>query len=583
MATKRLDPVTQYATDVVAGRIVAGRLVRMACQRHLNDLEHAAEKGLVWKPKEAQAVIDFFAEVLCLPEETAAEETADEEEAPTDGSPFLLSPHQQFINGSLMGWYTAAGYRRFHDAYIEGAKGDGKTPNGAGLMLYLLIADGERGAQIFFAAVGRDQAKIAFADAEKMVNASPHLRTLIRKTVNNLAVLETGSFLRAISSEKRGLDGKRVHGALIDEEHEHATPVVVMKMRKGIKGRRNALVMRTTNSGFDRTSICWHDHEYSRKVLEGSVVDESWFAFVCGLDPCAACLAAGKEFPADDCKDCDDWRTEGPHWLKACPNLGVSVSWQYYRDLVKQAKGRPDAVSDLLRFNFCVWTQAVSRAISMPLWGACPDPPEDAELIGAPSFGALDLGMTDDFSAWLRGWELDDGRLVIKCRFWLPEAALAKYPHRPYDEWKRAGVLTVTPGNTTDYGTIEADIEADCHADGIREVAYDKRFAEQMAQNLRGRGIEMWDTGQGFQLNEAIRRKLELIAEAKLCHGHHPILTYMAANYVVLYGKFGEMRPAKDRAADKIDGQVALDMLIDRMVRQPKTGDPSAEEAAFVA
>jgi phage terminase large subunit-like protein len=566
--------VTQYATDVVAGRIVAGRLVVLACQRHLDDLEHQAEKGLVWRPEEAQRVIDFFAQVLCLPEETASEETADDE-IPVEGSPFILSPHQQFINGSLMGWYTTAGYRRFRDSYDEEAKGSGKTPNGAGLMVYLLVADGERGAQVYFAAVTKDQAKLAFADAEKMIHASPALKGVIRQTVNNFAVMETKSFLRAISSEKRGLDGKRVHGCHIDEEHEHPTDVVVSKMRRGTKGRRNALVHRTTNSGFDRTSICWNDHEYSRKVLEGAITDESWFAYICGMDPCEKCLSEGKEFPSDDCPNCDDWRTEGPHWLKACPNLGVSVSWQYYRELVRQAKGRPDAVSDLLRFNFCVWTQAISRAISMSHWRGCPAPPPDSELIGAPCFGALDLGQSDDFSSWVRGWNLDDGRLVVKCRFWLPQQALLKYPHRPYDEWKRAGILTVTEGETTDYGIVESTVEADCRADGVREVAYDKRFAEQMAQNLRGRGIEMIDTGQGFQLNEAIRRKLELITEAKICHGNNPILTWMAANYVVLHGKFKEMRPAKEHAADKIDGQVALDMLIDRIVRQPIVKPPA--------
>lgn len=565
---KPLDPVTQYATDVVEGRIVAGRLVVLACKRHLDDLEHQEEKGLDWRPEEAQRVIDFFAEVLCLPEETAAEEVVGEV-PPVDGSPFILSPHQQFIDGSLMGWYTKAGYRRFRDSYDEEAKGSGKTPNGAGLMIYMLVADEERGAQCYFAAVGKDQAKLAFADAEKMVDASPALRGKIRKTVNNLAVLETGSFLRPISSEKRGLDGKRVHGAHLDEEHEHPTNVVVSKMRRGTKGRRNALVHRTTNSGFDRTSICWHDHDYSRQVLEGAVVDESWFAYVCGLDPCAKCLSEGKEFPTDDCADCDDWRTEGPHWLKACPNLGVSVSWQYYRELVRQAKGRPDAVSDLLRFNFCCWTQAVSRAISMPHWRGCQPMPADSELVGAPCFGAFDLGQSDDLSAWVRGWNLEDGRLAVKCRFWLPKAALLKYPDRPYDEWQRAGLLTVTDGDTTDYDLIEAKIAEDCDTDGIREVAYDKRFAEQMAQHLIGQGITMVNTGQGFQLNEAIKRMLELITEGKICHGNHAILTWMAANYVVLKGKFNEMRPAKERASDKIDGVVALNMLIDRIVRQP--------------
>jgi phage terminase large subunit-like protein len=571
-----LDPVTRYATDVVAGRIVAGRLVRLACQRHLHDLAHQAEKGLVWKPDEAQAVIDFFAEVLVLPEETASAETSDDE--PLEGSPFILSPHQQFIHGSLMGWYTTAGYRRFHDAYIEVAKGDGKTPAGAGLMLYLLVADGEKGAQIFFAAVGREQAKIAFADAVKMVNASPYLRAVVHQTVNNLAVLETGSFLRAISSEKRGLDGKRVHGALIDEEHEHATPVVVMKMRKGIKGRRNALVMRTTNSGFDRTSVCWHDHDYSRKVLEGTQTDESWFAFVCGLDPCQAHLDEGKEFPIDECPDCDSWKVEGPHWLKACPNLGVSVSWQYYRDLVLQAKGRPDAVSDLLRFNFCVWTQAYSRAISVAKWNACLPMPNASELVGCPCFGGLDIGETDDFTAWERLWLLPDGRVAVQSRFWLPQIALERHPDRPYDEWRRAGILTVTDGDQTDYPRVRETILEDCRRDGVRAIAYDPRSATETAQILTGAGITMVNTAQGWPLSQALKRTLELIHSGKLCHGDNKILSWMAANVVVLHGNRvqGEQRIAKEKAPDKIDGIAAIVTAVDwAIIRKPVVKESS--------
>jgi phage terminase large subunit-like protein len=287
------------------------------------------------------------------------------------------------------------------------------------------------------------------------------------------------------------------------------------------------------------------------------------------MDPCPACLAAGKEFPTDDCADCDDWRTEGEHWRKANPNLGISLPWSYLRELVTQAKGRPEAVSDLLRFNFCVWTQAITRAIALAQWFACQAPPAGEQLVGVPAYGGLDLGMSDDFSAWVRGWMLDDGRLVVRCRFWVPEGALERFPNRPYEEFRRAG-LVVTPGPTTDYATIEAAVAADCAADGIREVAYDNRFAEQMAQNLAGRGITMVHTGQGFQLNEAIRRKLELIQTGVLCHGGDPILAWMAGNYVVRHGVRGEMRPAKERAGDKIDGQVALDMLIDRIVRRPK-------------
>jgi len=563
------DQVTAYATAVQAGRIVAGRLVRLACQRHLADLAHAAARDLVWRADLAERGIEFFAEILCLPEETAAEDTIGDA-APAEGSPFVLRQWQAFIVGSLLGWYTAAGARRFRDAFIETAKGSGKTPLGAGLMLYLLVADGERGAQVYFAAVGKDQAKLAFADAEKMVAASPYLRAVVDRKVNNLAVLETGSYLRPISSERRGLDGKRVHGCLIDEEHEHPTPVVVSKMRRGTKGRRSAVILRTTNSGYDRTSVCWHDHDYSRQVLEGTITDDTWFAYVCGLDPCAECLGKGRQFPDLECADCDDWKVEGPHWLKANPNLGVSVSWQYLRDLVHQATGRADAVSDLLRFNFCVWTASHTPAWNMGKWQECAAlPVKESELLGRPCWGGLDLGQTDDFAAWVRLWDLGGGRLALKVRFWIPQSALTKYPHRPYADWIRDGLLELTEGDTTDLDLIEAAVLADARASGVRVIGFDKRFANQLALHLQGAGLQMVDTPQGFALNEAIRSVAKLIADGQLAHGDHAILTWMMDNTVLRHGRNQEVRLDKDAAKDKIDGPSALVMANARRIAQP--------------
>ena len=130
------------------------------------------------------------------------------------------------------------------------------------MLLYLLVADGERGAQLFLAAVTRHQADVAWRDALAMVDASPHLRALLDRRANNLAVEEDGSFLRPVSSEKRGLDGKRVAGALVDELHEHPNGIVVNKMRAGTKGRRNAMIIKATNSGFNRTSVCFQHHTY---------------------------------------------------------------------------------------------------------------------------------------------------------------------------------------------------------------------------------------------------------------------------------------------------------------------------------
>jgi phage terminase large subunit-like protein len=206
----------------------------------------------------------------------------------------------------------------------------------------------------------------------------------------------------------------------------------------------------------------------------------------------------------------------------------------------------------------------------MAKWHACGTLSVDHDAIaGMQGFGGLDLGQSDDFSAFIGIFPLDDGLLAVRCRFWLPEAALQKYPHRPYAQWQRAGLLTVTEGEATDFDAVESDVFELASEWGLREVAYDKRFASQMAQHLVGRGLTLVDTPQGFFLNEAIKRTNELVIEQKLAHGGNAILSWMAANAVVRHGRNKEIRLDKDAAKEKIDGIAALVMAMSRFIVQP--------------
>ncbi len=542
---KRLHRVHRYVEDVCAGRLVAGPLVRLACERHQRDLRLGPQKGFRFDEAAANHAMGFIEKWVRLPD------TSDEV---GQAKAFLLEPWQAFIVGSLFGWRWTSGFRRFRNAYIEIGKGNGKTPLCAAIGLYGLLMDGQKAPEIYAAGRDRDQAMIMYRDAVRMVDASPDLATRIEKSgIKNVHNMAYGlGFFRPFSREQGSKSGTRPHMGLIDEVHEHLDADIINKMRAGAKGNQNALFIEITNSGFDRTSICFQHHEHSRRIVEQTAEDERWFSYVCTLD------------------EGDDPLVDESCWPKVNPNLGVSIHLAYLRDQVSAAKNISLETNTVLRLNFCVWTHAKTRAIDMQLWLACQPLPSPAELKAAPlKFGGLDLGMSDDYTAWIRLWALADGRVAVQARFWIPESALVQFPNRDYDTFRKAGVLTVTDGNTTDYELVQSAILADCQADGIQQVAYDNRFAEQMAQWLMPKGVTMVNTPQGDWLNEAITRKLELIKNGTLCHGDNPILTIMADHYVVRQ-RNGRYRPDKESAGEKIDGQVALDMALDRLVRQPK-------------
>jgi phage terminase large subunit-like protein len=581
VARKPLDPVTGYARSVCAGEIVAARLVRLACERHLRDIEEQAQRGLEWRPAAAQEVIDFFADVLCLPEETDSGEIRDDSEAPEvgEGTPFRLQPWQQFIVGSLFGWYTTKGFRRFRVAYAEVSKGAGKTPLFAGCLLYMLVADGERGAQNFCAAVTKDQAKLAYTDCERMVQASPHLRALIDQKVNNLAVLDSGSFIRPISSEKRGLDGKRVHGAILDEEHEHPNDTVYLKMRAGTKGRRNALIMIPTNSGFDKETVCGRHHDYSIDVLAGTVENDSWFAFVCHLDACETCHAAGKWQPSDDCVDCDDWKTEGPHWLKAAPNLGVSISWQYQREQVREAVDIPSQRNMVRRLNFCQWTQQADVWIPLEQWTSCKGTISSASLVGRECFVGIDLSDKIDLSSVVlvfpRPIEREverpdnapalDRAIDVLPYFWMPKSTLvrrAQEDNVPYVEWEKAGHITATPGDIIDHDAIvDFIIQQVSKKYRIRHIGFDQAGATAAVTRLRRHfGDDLvTEIPQSFRhLSEPSKTVEALVMSGNVAHDGNPVMQMCVGNMAIEENHWREIRPIKISQRKRIDGGVAL-------------------------
>lgn len=547
---------TAYADAVVTGQVVAGRLVRLACERHLRDLDLGGLRGLTFDEDAAQRVVDFFERFLTLTE------------GEHDGRPFVLAPFQKFILGCLFGWKGDDGFRRFRTGYVEIGKGNGKSPLAAGIGLYGLVGDREAAAEIYSAAVTREQAKILFRDAENMVKASHYLSQRVDQRVNNLAVLSTSSFFRPVSSEKRGLDGKRVHMGLIDELHEHASSIAADKMRAGTKGRRQALIFEITNSGYDRLSVCWQHHDYSRQVLEGTIENDSWFAYVCQLD------------------EGDEWDDEAV-WPKANPNLGVSISHKYLREQVAEAKGMPSKQNIVKRLNLCVWTEQAERWLDMAQWDACDEPVDREALLGQPCYAALDLSSTTDLTAFVATFPDEGGGFDVLCQFFLPADGIAKRAERdhvPYEMWAKQGFLTLTPGSIVDYDIVRDAVVLFGAEYQTREIPFDAWNATQLATQLSNAGATVVAIPQGYSHLSEPSKKLEaLLASKQLRHGNNPILRWMASQVAVEHGPNASIRPSKKHSTGRIDGIVALVMALSRAMVHGDAAGSVYEERGLLA
>jgi len=570
----RLDPVEDYALRVVTFQEVAGPLVRAACRRHLEDLHRASERGLIWRLEKAHRAIDFFPDVLRLVDVEVDQASGMAFADLADTQPFNLTPFQQFIVGSLFGWYTLDGFRRFRVGYVEIGKGNGKSPMAAGIGVYMMTADGARNAEVYAAATVKDQARILYRDAVNMVDASEELFSIIEKhgekEVYNLVHRKSGSFFKAISSEKRGLDGKRVHCALLDEVHEHPSSVVCDKMRAGTKGRQNALIFEITNSGFDRNSVCFQHHQYSQRVVSGEVMDDSWFAFVCSMD-------YG-----------DDPFTDKSCWKKANPNLGVSIQQKYLEEQLREARGIPSKASLVRRLNFCEWVDAANPWVEGKFWRACEVDFDLSELAGRTGYAATDLSGTRDLTASAMAFPNDDGSVDAFVEFWTPEETIPeRETEAPYSMWVEEGYVHATPGRSVDYAFVAQRFAELQDEFDLEDMAFDPYRIKYLERDLDHAGIRinLIPHGQGFYkasdhaataeakktgdepppalwMPRSLELLEDLVLKGKLRVKFNKCLQWNSASAVIEADPKGNRIFTKRRSKGRIDGLVALTMAV---------------------
>lgn len=574
-----LDRINAYADGVLSGEIVAGPHVRNACRRHFDDLEKGGERGLWFDAEAADRVFDFFENVLKL------------SEGQFEGLPFELHPSQAFIVGSLFGWKREDGTRRFRRAYIEKAKGNGKSPVAGGIGLYGLLGDGEAGAQIYAAAAKREQAGILFADAVKMVRAAPALARRIEFSGGpgreyNMAHHPSGSFFRPVSRDtgKTG-SGPRPFFVLADEVHELPDGKILEMLERGFKFRREPLLFMITNSGSDRNSICWAEHEWAIKVAAGNIdavtdptyvgepLDDTTFSYVCALD------------------EGDDPLNDPSCWEKANPLLGVTITEEYLAEVVAQAKNIPAKQNGILRLHFCVWTDAeaawMSREVVEPLMDDF-DPEEGAEV-----WLGLDLSQNRDITALAAVTKTGerDGKPLFDAwvEAWTPGDTMQAREDRdkiPYTVWAREGYIHAPSGENINYRHVAQTLAEYSQAYKIQMVAYDRYAFRRFEEDVEELGLSInfvehpqGGTKKGRPTDEMVKaaeragkqaeglwfpgslRMLEdAMLEGRIRFKRNPVLISAIMSAVTDQDKWGNRWLAKQKSVNKIDAAVAMVM-----------------------
>lgn len=609
------DRATAYARKVISGGIIAGPHVRNACRRHVEDLKRT---DIRYEPEAAARALRFFEERLKL------------SEGQFENTPFKSKPAQDFIIGSIFGWKRLDGTRRFRRAYIEQGKGNGKSPLAGGIGLYGLMADQEAGAEIYSAGATKEQAGILFRDAVKMVDKSPDLDTRLKRSGGpgrefNIAYLKTGSFFRPVSREtKKTGSGPRPHFALVDELHEHADGGIIEILERGFKFRRQPLLLMITNSGSDRNSVCWVEHEQAVKVAAGnrdakdddafylgevlSIEADATFSYVCALDKG------------------DDPLKDPSCWVKANPLLGVTITEEYLAGVVSQAKDMPSKLNGILRLHFCQWTEAetawMTRAALDPvladfdtaehhgkeIWIGC-DLSQNRDItalaacvktgeveVEAIRDGVAQKVLKPTFDAWIEAWTPGD---TIEAR--------SLSDKQPYNIWAQKGFIHAPKGQSIRFDHVAQAVAEYDHDFDLICLAYDryafKRGFEPECEKL-GLNVEFVEHPQGgtkkgkpseaakeaaeadgkqaegLWMPGSVRELEDAILEGRIRLRRNPVLISAMLSAVTDEDRWGNYWLAKERAVNKIDCAIALAMAVGAAASVQNAGGKSFWEAA---
>ena len=530
----------RYAQDVIEGKIVCGRFIKLAAERFFALME---DDRYEFREEKADDVIDFFGILRHFTGRHA-------------GKPFILQPWQQFVIASIYGFYIKEdGSRLVKYVYIEIARKNGKTAFAAGLSLYHLIADGEMDAEVDLAANSKEQAKIAFKFCSQFAKGiDPKGKNLVSSR-DKVKFKKMLSLLQVFAADDSKLDGFNASMYLIDEYHAAKTTGLKDVLQSSQGMRDNPMAVIITTAGFDKLGPCYKHRQMCAEVLSGLKEDDSLFAAIFSMD------------------EGDDWRDE-KNWIKSNPNFGVTVKPSYLQTQVQMVKNSPSEEVGVKTKSFNIWCD--SETVWVPehyILNSSADV-DFEQFRNNDCYMGIDLSSTSDLTCAAFMFPTVE-KAYFKVKYYLPEAALQEKRFKElYGEWRRRGLITITPGNVTDYDYILNDILDIKDIVYIQKIAYDSWNATQFTINAEEKGLPMEPFSQALgNFNRPTKEMERLLLSGKAVIDNNVINRHCFRNIVMARDRNGNVKPSKQFEEKKIDGVIAMIEALGGYLSSPRYGE----------
>jgi phage terminase large subunit-like protein len=478
-----------------------------------------------------------------------------------------------YILAPVFGWVakskdTGEYARIITTLWAEMPRKNGKSTLAGGIGMYLTAGDGEPGAQVIAAATSRDQARFVFDPIKQLAKSSPGLAKYVKTYQSRIVHPASGSYFQPVANVGDAQHGADLHGGLVDEVHLHRKIDLIEAIETGTGSRVQPLIAFITTADAGRRHTPYDDRRSRvEKLARGALRDPTTYGVVWAAE------------------SSDDPFVEAT-WRKANPGYGKSPTKRFMATAARKAADSPAELASFLRLHLGIRTKQEFRFLDLAAWDRNASLVDPLRLKGRECYGGLDLGSTSDLTAL--AWVFPDGDAFdVLLRCWTPENSLEQLDERTAraaSGWVRAGWLTLTPGDVTDYDFIKAQIGRDRDEFMVKELAYDRWNAQQLVNDLVSDGAPMITMGQGFASMSAPTKDLQRLvltgSEVKpvVRHGGNPLLRWMVDNFAVAMDPAGNVKPDKANAGDKIDGVVALIMALARATAAREAQTHSAYE-----